>query len=181
MIVRASGVLFVLVTACQSASPPQPLGKATAVDSADQVMFGVQFYVSDAGLRRAEVKSDTALMFEENTRTELRKVNATFYTAQGAPNATLTSRQGTYNTRLGSMEARGDVLVKSNDGRTLASPQLRFDPTRNEISSDSAFVLTEKNGRVTRGIGFVSDPDLNAVRIIRGWQTSGNRVTLPRR
>ncbi|MBC7898380.1 MAG: LPS export ABC transporter periplasmic protein LptC [Cytophagaceae bacterium] len=167
--------------ACRETSVSQALPKPTAADSADQVMFGVHFFVTDAGLRRAEVKADTALTYDQNTRTELNKVNAIFFNSEGAQNATLTSKSGTYNTRIGSMEARGDVVVKSTDGRTLASPHLRFDPTRNEISSDSAFVLTEKGGRVTRGVGFVSDPDLNSVKILAGAQRMGNQVTLPRR
>jgi LPS export ABC transporter protein LptC len=176
-VVLAAGI----VAACSDTSNPQALSPASAVDSADQVMFGVHFFVTDAGLRRAEVKADTALTFEENTRTELRKVNATFFKATGEKDATLTSREGTYNTRLGSMEARGNVVVTSTSGRTLTSAQLRFDPTRNEVSSDSAFVLTEANGRVLKGIGFVSDPNLNMLRVLRGAQSTGNQVTLPRR
>lgn len=142
-------------------------------------MFGVTFFLTDGGLRRATVKADTALMFEENTRTDMRIVNATFFDAEGRQSSTLTARKGTYNTRLGSMEARGDVVVKSSDGRVLASPHLRFDPSRNEVSSDSAFVLTERDKSIIRGIGFISDPDLNAVRVLRGAQGSGKRVTLP--
>jgi LPS export ABC transporter protein LptC len=166
---------------CRGASSPQPLRQQTAADSADQVMFGVEFFVTDAGLRRAKVKADTAMMYEENTRTELRQVDATFYKVTGEQDATLTSRQGTYNSRLGSMEARGDVVVKSIDGRTLTSPHLRYDPTRNEVSSDSAFRMTEPNGRVVSGIGFISDPQLNAVRVLRGARSSGTKVTVPRR
>lgn len=177
----ASLVLSVTVIACGESGAPAPARTATVADSADQTMFGVHFFVTDAGLRRAEVKADTAYMFEENTRTELRKVHATFFRAAGDKDAVLTSRQGTYNSRIGGMEARGDVVVNSVSGRTLTSPHLRFDPTRNEISSDSAFELKEKNGRVLKGIGFVSDPDLNAVRVLRGAQSSGNQVTLPRR
>jgi LPS export ABC transporter protein LptC len=167
--------------ACRETSVSPALPAPTAADSADQIMWTVELFVTDAGLRRAVVKADTALMYEENTRTELLGVDATFYNVEGAKNATLTSKAGTYNTRLGSMEARGDVVVTSTDGRVLTSPHLRFDPTRNEISSDSAFVLTEKSGRVTRGVGFVSDPDLNAVKILAGAQTTGSKVTLPRR
>lgn len=171
----------VVATACQETAPPAPARPATLADTADQTMFGVHFFVTDAGLRRAEVRADTAYTFEQNTRTELRKVNATFYRSAGDKDAVLTSRQGTYNSRLGAMEARGDVVVNSVEGKTLTSPHLRYDPTRNEISSDSAFELKERNGRITRGIGFVSDPDLNAIRVLRGFQSSGNKVTLPAR
>lgn len=170
-----------LLGACQGTNTPTARPAATTADSADQTMYGVHFFVTDAGLRRAEVRADTAYMFEENTRTELRKVTATFFRAAGDKDADLVSKQGTYNSRLGSMEARGDVVVNSVAGRTLTTPHLRFDPTRNEISSDSTFELKEKSGRVLKGIGFVSDPDLNAVRVLRAAQSSGNRITLPPR
>jgi LPS export ABC transporter protein LptC len=81
-------------------------------------------------------------------------------------NGNLTSREGTYNTRSGIMEARGNVVVISEDGRKLETPQLRYDPGRNEISSDSAFVMTTPTDVVT-GIGFTADPNLNTVRIHR--------------
>lgn len=182
---RGSGwsllLALLVLGACRDSATPQAAPPATVADSADQTMFGVHFFVTDAGLRRAEVKSDTAYMFEENTRTELRKVNATFFKVSGEKDAVLTSKQGTYNSRIGSMEARGDVVVNSTAGNNLVTPHLRFDPTRNEISSDSAFTLTQKSGRIMKGIGFVSDPDLNSIRILRAAQSSGNPVTLPRR
>jgi LPS export ABC transporter protein LptC len=178
---RLTIVAMTMALACYETSTPSSGPPATTADSADQTMFGVQFFVTDAGLRRAEVKADTAYMFEENTRTELRKVNATFFRTAGDKDADLTSHQGTYNSRIGSMEARGDVVVNSVSGRKLTTPHLRFDPTRNEISSDSTFELREKNGRILKGVGFVSDPDLNAVRVLRAAQSSGNKVTLPTR
>jgi LPS export ABC transporter protein LptC len=176
-----TGLILAATAACRDTSTPTARPAATTADSADQTMFGVQFFVTDAGLRRAEVKADTAYMFEENTRTELRVVKATFFQSAGDKDSDLTSRQGTYNSRIGSMEARGDVVVNSVAGRKLTTPHLRFDPTRNEISSDSTFELRERNGRILRGIGFVSDPDLNAVRVLKGFQSSGNKVTLPSR
>ena len=56
--------------------------------------------------------------------------------------------------RSGIMEGRGNVVVISTDGRKLETPQLRFDPGRNEISSDSSFVMTTPTDIVT-GIGFL--------------------------
>jgi LPS export ABC transporter protein LptC len=159
---------------------PPSAGAAPLPDSADQVLFGISVKLTDGGVRRAELKSDTALMYDNNTRTELRRVNAVFYTATGVQDATLTARAGTYNMRLGTMEARGDVVVISTTGRRLTTPELRYDPGRNEVSSDSAFRLTMPDGRVLSGIGFISDPDLNSVRILKDPKASGARVTIPK-
>jgi LPS export ABC transporter protein LptC len=153
------------VVACQDPGATPPIASGAAADTADQTMFGVRLVLADRGIRRAEMQSDTAFTFEDNTRTELRVVRSIFFTETGQKNGTLTSREGTYNARSGNMEARGNVVVISEDGRRLETPQLRYDPTRNEISSDSAFVLTEPQQRVS-GIGFIADPNLNNVRIL---------------
>ena len=169
-----------LVIGCEAMKEPPTVRTVTLPDSADQMLIGVTTYLTDAGVRRAELKSDTAFMYEDNTRSELRKVNAIFYTVTGTQNATLSSKAGTYNMRLGTMEARGDVFVNSTEGRKLTTPQLRYDPGRNEVSSDSAFRLTLPDGRVVQGIGFISDPDLNSIRILKNVKASGQRVTIPK-
>ena len=173
--------LAALGAACQNSAPPVPVASRTTLpDSANQMMFGVRFNLADNGLRRAELFADTAYMYDENTRTELRKVNATFFKqGTGEKDATMTSLQATYNTRLGSMEGRGKVVVISADGRKLETPQLRYDPAKNEISSDSAFVMTEGRRR-SEGIGFTSDPDLKTIRVFRNWKASGERVPIPK-
>jgi LPS export ABC transporter protein LptC len=152
---------------CNEKKQP-PLGSRSALaDSADQVMWGAKFNLTDKGLQRAELNADTAFFFNDNTRIELRHVFATFFTAAGAKDATLTSEAGTYSTRTGSMIARQHVVVISEDGRRLETPELAYDQSRNEISGDSAFVLTEPDRRL-EGVGFRSDPNMNNVRVLRG-------------
>lgn len=168
------------IGACQDLKEPPVVPGTSLPDSADQMIIGMSTILTDAGVRKAELKSDTALMYDDNTRTELRKVNTIFFTPAGERDATLTSREGTYNMRLGTMEARGDVIVNSTAGRRLTTPQLRYDPGRNEVSSDSAFRLTMPDGRVITGIGFISDPDLNSIRILRKPSASGQRLTIPK-
>lgn len=168
------------LAACQQAGTTPVVKGRVVPDSADQVLFGVKFFLTDGGIRRAELVADTAFMYDENTRTELRVVNTTFFKNSGEKDAVLTSRTGTYNVRLGNMEARGDVVVVATDGRKLSTPHLRYDPTRNEIASDSAFVINESNGRVTEGIGFIGDPDLNNVRVLRSTRSRGNQLTIPK-
>ena len=60
-------------------------------DSADQVMYGARFNLTDKGLQRAQLDADTAYFFDDNTRIELEPVHTTFFTATGAKDAVLTS------------------------------------------------------------------------------------------
>jgi LPS export ABC transporter protein LptC len=173
-------LVVALAGACGDQKAPPTVQGSFLPDSAEQMLFNIEFALTDGGIRRAQLRADTMLMYEENTRTELKRVNATFFTPEGTQDATLTSLAGTYNVRLGTMEARGNVVVVSTDGRKLQTQQLRFDPSRNEVTSDSAFVLTEA-ARVSEGVGFVADPDLNNIRILKVTRVSGQQVTIPKR
>jgi LPS export ABC transporter protein LptC len=165
--------------ACKGGKEPPVAAKAPSIaDSAEQVMFGARTILTSRGVRSAELLSDTAFFYEDGTRVELRRVNTTFFTKTGTRDAVMTSRSGNYNTRLLRMEARGDVVIVSEDGRRLTTPQLRYDQGANQISSDSAFVLTEP-GRRLEGVGFVSDPNLTNVRILSGARGMGS-VMVPR-
>ena len=170
--------ISVTVVACDDNKALPSVAHTTAADSADQVMFGTRFNLTDKGLSRAELVSDTAYFFEDNTRVELRKVEVTFYTTTGARDAYLTSKRGTYSTRAGMMVARGNVVIITEEGRRLETPELKYDQTMNEISSDSAFVLTEP-GRRLEGVGFRSDPNMQNVQILKTRSGSTGAVTLP--
>lgn len=169
-----------VIAACGDTNAPPLAGEALLPDSAEQMLIGVNFFLTDAGIRRANVKADTMLMYEDNTRAHLQKVTANFYTPEGVQDAVLTAKEGTHNERIGTMEARGDVLVVSRKGERLESPHLKYDPQRNEISSDSAFTLTQGE-RVTRGVGFVSTPDMSNMRILKAAQVTGTSVKIPKR
>ena len=160
---------------CNSKKQPPVSGHSVLADSADQVMWGARFNLTDRGLQRAELFADTAFFFNDNTRVELQHVATTFFTTAGAKSAILTSQSGTYTSRNGGMVARKDVVVVSEDGRRLTTQELAYDQAKNEISSDSAFVLTEPNRRL-EGIGFRSDPSLNNVRVLRGANGFANQA-----
>lgn len=168
------------ISACGDAQGPPVASQSLLPDSAEQMLIGAKLILTEGGVRRATVEADTALMYDDNTREELRKVIARFYTPAGEQQAVLTSNQGSHNSRVGTMEARGNVLVVSSEGKRLESPQLKYDPNRNEISSDSAFTLTEGE-RVTKGVGFVSNPDMTNIRILAGAQVTGTEVKIPKR
>ncbi len=163
--------------ACSSGTEPRVTAGNPLADSADQVMFGVSTVITNRGVLRAQLAADTGYFFDGNSRIEVRHEKTIFYTSTGQPNATLTSVEGTYNMRRGQMEARRNVVVITTDGKRLETEQLRYDQATDQISSDSAFVLTEP-ARTLRGIGFTSDPDLTNLRVKRVLTGSG-AFTLP--
>jgi LPS export ABC transporter protein LptC len=128
---------------------------------------------------RALLLADTTFFFEDNTRAELEHVHTTFFTTSGTKSAVLTARHGTYRTQTGMMTARGDVVVISEDGRQLRSEELKYDQAHNEVSSDSAFVLTEPDRRM-EGIGFRSDPNLKNVQVLKVLSGTSGPVTIPK-
>lgn len=166
-----------LVAACRSDRVAPPVG-GTLADSADQVMYGTRFNLTAQGVLRAELLADTAYFFDDNTRVELEQPTTTFFTTTGARNAVLTARHGQYRTQSGMMVARGNVIVNSEDGRRLRSEELKYDQNRNEISSDSAFVLTGPDRRLA-GIGFRSDPNLQNVRVLNTQSGTTGTLTIP--
>jgi LPS export ABC transporter protein LptC len=166
LLVAGLAVLAAGAAACRQPTTI-PATRSALADSADQVMFGARFNLTDGGVLRAELEADTAYFFDDNTRVELDRVRSIFFTQTGVKDAVLTSRHGRYNTRAGDMVAYGDVVVINEAGRRLVTPELQYNQARNEFYSDSAFTMTEP-GRELSGIGFRSDPNLNNVRVLRG-------------
>ncbi|HXC25240.1 MAG TPA: LPS export ABC transporter periplasmic protein LptC, partial [Gemmatimonadaceae bacterium] len=127
----------ILMAGCNKQSRQPPIEKHSRLaDSADQIMFGAKFTMTDNGVARALLFGDTAFFFESNTRVELENVRTTFFGSTGAKSGILTSQRGTYRTQSGLMTARGNVVVKSEDGRELHSQELNFDQTHNQIYTD---------------------------------------------
>jgi LPS export ABC transporter protein LptC len=169
-------VLAGAAAACQETTPPPPAAPSLA-DSADQTFYGLRTDITQAGVRQAELRADTGFMFDESTRAELREVHLTFFTTQGVKDAVLTSREGSYNMRTQQMEARGNVVLVSEDGRRLTSEQLRYDQGADQIASDSAFVLVEP-GRRLEGVGFRTNSDLTRFQCLSACR-GGGAVAIP--
>ena len=177
----AAGTCAALSTACGNSSERME-GTTTALsllDSADQVAFGFRTLVTDGGLLRAEVFADTALFLDQSTRASLRRVHGDFFGATGSKEATLTARIGSLNTRANVLEAWGDVVITSVDGRVLKTPMVRYIQSQNLVSSDSAFTLTEPGEKEMRGVGFRTDPSLNAIEVLQVNRARGGTVRMP--
>ncbi len=173
-----AGVLVVAVAACKGQGTTPPVkGGPTMADSADQVMLGVRALLVDQGVQRGEMFADTAYVFEDQTRFDLRRVRATFNTSTGVKDGVMSGDKGRYSTRDGTLEGFGNVVIVTNEGRRLTSPHIKYVQTSNEVSSDTTFTLVEP-GRTVTGVGFRADPQLTRITILRNLGGGGS-FTLP--
>ena len=173
----ALGALLV-TSACkkQGAVPPVKGGRSMA-DSAEQVILHVRSLLTDHGVQRGEMFADTAYVFDDNTRFELRKVTATFNTTTGAKDGVMSADRGRYSMREQTLEGFGNVIIVTTEGKRLTSPHIKYLQGINQVSSDTNFTLVEP-GRNVSGIGFEADPQLTRVRVLRGLGAKGS-FTLP--
>jgi LPS export ABC transporter protein LptC len=167
-------VALMTASACtKKGSAPPTRARASLADSAEQVLFNVHTLLTVHGVQRGELFADTAYVFDENSRFELRKVRATFNTATGAKDGVMSADRGRYNLHQQLLEGFGNVVIVTNDGRRLTSPQLKYLQGLNEVSSDTSFTLV-RPGQTVSGIGFKSDPQLTHFSILRGARGSGS-------
>src|SRR4051812_22268151 len=64
---------------------------------ADQMIVGFQQFVTQAGLKQAELLGDTAYIFEDSAFAKVKKVHLTLYDEQGKFSAKLESDSGNVN------------------------------------------------------------------------------------
>jgi len=142
----------------------RPTASLNVADSADQVMYGMWTNVSDEGLRRSQITADTAFVYQAAQKMDLRKLRITMFDEQGKQSAVLTAKQGMYTITTGSLDARGNVVVQSTDGRRLTTEHLIYDKSLMQLRSDTSFVYVSTTDRLT-GKQFTSDLDFKNVTI----------------
>ncbi|HEX7025072.1 MAG TPA: LPS export ABC transporter periplasmic protein LptC, partial [Gemmatimonadales bacterium] len=142
----------------------RPTAYTQTADSADQVAYKMTTTITANGVRRSFVEADTAYIYQSRGRTDLRRMKASFYDAQGNLKSTLVADRGVLENYSEKLEASGQVVVTSPDGRKLVTEHLIYDKLMNQITVDTAFVAESPSGRLS-GNHAVSDIDFTNVRI----------------
>lgn len=181
--IAAAFLAVVTLAACED-DAVRPTLTVTAADSADQILYTMEHLITNDGVRRTRVQADTAYLYEATQLARLKVVTTTFYDAAGNESSTIKADSGTYQMRDGGMQAWGNVLATTPDGRRLRSATLKYDARMHQISSDKPFTYDRADQHL-EGNGFTSDPDFRNVvtRQPRGGQagrdTTGGGFLLP--
>ena len=153
-----------LLAACETQAEPPVASGDIANMEADQVMFGVEYFVTGNGVVRGVLRSDTAFMYEDSALVRVRPVNLTLYSEQGDTAGTVVAETGVLNTRTQVMVANGDVVVQEVGGDRIETEELHFDPNRDRVWSEVATTI-HRQGSVLRGRGFTSNTQLTDTRL----------------
>jgi LPS export ABC transporter protein LptC len=172
-------VPLVLLAACGGTPKQDAVAQVeAAADTADQLMIGLYQFITENGVRKAYLEADTAFLYENSGRADLKKVKVTFFGPAGDTSSVVTSKLGFYDWRTGKMEARQDVVVLLSNGGRLTTSILRYDQTKNEVSTDQHYVYVAPPDQRMAGEGFVTDPSLSRFRTQRPRGQAGS-FTLP--
>jgi len=163
--------------ACGDPGPDRIQQVQELADSADQMLITMRTSLTNLGVRQADLRADTAFLYENSGRADLKKITIHFFNPTGTETSVLTADTGTYFIRTGQMEARGNVFVRRSDGATLTTSVLKYDQALNQVSTDQAYTFVE-GARQAQGQGFVSDPSFSNIRTQRLRGTGGG-FTLP--
>lgn len=157
------GVVSLLVGAlgCDRGQPP-PTAESVR-DTADQVLWNMTMDLSIDGIRRIRVRADTVYNYQASQLAELIGLHVEFFRPNGELQSTVTAEEGTYEYRTEDMEARGDVVAVTPDGRRLTTEVLRFTRASGEITGPEAFVYDGPEGQHLEGDGFQADPEFTDV------------------
>jgi LPS export ABC transporter protein LptC len=151
---------------CEKQSPEVVASAAAQSMRADQVMFGVQQFITQDGIRRGVLNADTAYVFEDSGKVDVRKVRLNMFNETGKSAANLTSKAGTLDTRTQGMIARGNVVLITADGQKINTEELHYDPNAHRVWSDVTTTMVQNGGPLT-GDGFTADDQMRNIKITR--------------
>lgn len=168
--------LTLLCGACDESTAP-PTAEYESLP-ADQVITNVDHLFTSDGVRRAQLRADTAYLFEDSAATHLKVVTLEMFDDEGQLTSTLTSEEGEYNTESQKTVARGNVVLvmPGPDGRTIWTEELHYDPVAKRVWSDVPTRMLMNSGQELHGQGFTADDQFVNVDITGG---AGTGIPLP--
>ena len=168
---RSIGVvlLTVMLFGCEDKIKPSRLSGDEIADTAvpSQESWKATVVISDSGKVRAILKAGHISVYDDRMMTHMdREVTVDFYDTSGIHTSVLTSREAWVNDRTKNLEARGDVVVKSDNGSVLVTEVLYWNNARRKVHTDEFVKITTPDEAI-QGRGFESDETLRYYKVFK--------------
>jgi LPS export ABC transporter protein LptC len=163
--------LFLLfpMAGCQKEEPPR-VEQDDFRNAPEQVIENMEVTFTEGGRRTGLLRADSVAIFQSGKVKRGKKVRVDFYDNEGQHVSTLTAETGIYDAQAEEVQARGQVMVVSDDGARLETEVLSWSKETNRIFTDAFVTIARGRNRVS-GYGLDTDPrleDLHIHRDLRG-------------
>lgn len=172
---RLRSSLFILaffllceLVGCQREEPPR-VEEGNFQSAPEQVIENMEVTFTEEGRRTGVLKADSVAIYQQGKVKKGKKIQVDFYDQEGEHASTLTAEEGTYDSKAEEIEARGNVVVVSEDGVRLETEMLSWRKQTNRIFTE-AFVKIIRGRNIVSGYGLDTDPRLEDVHIRRNVQ-----------
>jgi LPS export ABC transporter protein LptC len=155
------------VSGCEKYSGSSP--EKALVQTPDQEVGNFSLTESVEGTKKWTLWAEWAAIYNEKAQVDARNVRIDFFEEDGSKFSELKADSGILNQKTNDMEARGNVVVRTEDGITLETGYLSWLNLSQKIVSED-FVKITQGTDVLTGYGLVSDPSLNEFEIKRNVQ-----------
>jgi LPS export ABC transporter protein LptC len=143
---------------CGSGHRPAIIG--TGAELPDQEVTDFVLTETDQGRPQWTLYARYAATYQSKNLVVSRDIRVDFFDDKGARSSELTANEGEIQQQTRDMTARGHVVLQTTEGTRMATEELHFHNTLQQITSDR-LVRVERQGDVLEGTGFASDPELH--------------------
>ncbi len=159
-------LLFVLL-GCEEKIKPSVTDEAAGPLLPSQESWNSTVVFSDSGNVRAVLRAGHISVYSDRMMTHMDEgVSVDFYNVGGEHTSLLTSDEAWVNDRTKDLEAKGDVVVTSDDGSVLVTEQLFWDNRTRKIHTE-LYVRITTPSEMIQGHGFESDQSLKYYKIFK--------------
>jgi LPS export ABC transporter protein LptC len=157
-----------LCVGCSEESKVEPgVYPSSGKDIPSQVSYHTTIRFTNDGKLRAILLAGRIRTYDEKHNTLLdSSVKVDFYDKLGFHSSILTSKGATVDNASNNMQAYDSVHIVSDSGEIVDTDTLYWDNQKQLIHSDDPVRIVEPSGRITTGIGFVSDQNLTHYSIM---------------
>jgi len=164
----AAIAIAVAAAACLN-SPDEEIPTEFEEIDADEVMYGVEHYMTNNGVREALMSTDTMYIWRDSTHTWAIGLALQVYDKRtGNDQATITADSGRLDMRANELQAIGNAVLDIPDqDRQIRTEELWVSPDSDRIWSDLPVVMRQ-SGCEIEGDRFDSDLSFKRVKL---WGT----------
>ncbi len=160
-------VLFVVIINCSSPVVNDDHSEEL-IEKPDQESWDVRITITNAGIKRADIKADYLEQFSDKMFISLKdNVQIDFFDAKEHHMSKLIADKAEINERSTFLQAINNITVMSDSGITLYTDTLSWDNSMEKIFTNDSVMITTEASDTLYGIGFESDVNLERWKILK--------------